>query len=64
MEPMVLEKVSYTFEKKYYSGSQSSALLLNSGKSTVRDGTYSGNGFSYSLKDAAIIDFPPGFKEL
>ncbi len=62
MEPMVLEKVSYTFETSYYSGSQSGALLLNSGKSTVRDGTYSGNSFSYALKDAAIIDFPPGFQ--
>lgn len=62
LQPMKLEKVSYTFETKYFSGSQSSTLNLNCGKSTVRDGTYSDNGFSYTSKDKAIIDFPPGVK--
>lgn len=62
LQPMKLEKISYTFETKYFSGSQSSALYLNCGKSTERDGTYADNGFSYTLKDKAIIDFPPGLK--
>lgn len=61
-----LEKVTYSFEIKYYSGSQSTALLLTSDKPTERDGSSNNNGGaqtnSYSWRKDALIDFPPGFK--
>ncbi|MBO9674274.1 MAG: hypothetical protein J7577_12570 [Sphingobacteriaceae bacterium] len=59
-----LEKVNYTFEIKYYSGTNNYGLLLNPKKNTERDGTYNQNGFSYtqSRTGESIIDNPPGFK--
>lgn len=59
-----LEKTNYTFEIKYYSGTDSYSLILNSKKNTERDGTYNQNGFSYarSRTGKSIIDNPPGFK--
>lgn len=61
-----LEKVTYTFEIKTYSGSQSTALLLTSDKRTERDGASNNSGGtqtnSYALGTKALIDFPPGFK--
>lgn len=61
-----LEKVTYSFEIRNYTGSQSSALILTSGKATQRDGSSNtGNNvqtFSYASRKEAIIDFPPGFK--
>ncbi|MBS1756827.1 MAG: hypothetical protein JSU03_06070, partial [Bacteroidetes bacterium] len=59
------EKVTYTFEVKYYSGSNDYALLLDSKKTTERDGTYNGpNSFSYKKWEDGVskIDNPPGFK--
>ena len=59
------EKVTYTFEVKYYSGSNDHALLLDSKKTTERDGTYNGpNSFSYKKWEDGVskIDNPPGFK--
>lgn len=60
-----LEKVTYSFEIKYYSGSQSTALLLTSAKPTERDGSSNSSSdaqtISYSAKKEATIDFPPGF---
>lgn len=59
-----LEKITYTFEIKYYSGSQSSALELYSNTPTERDGRSNNEGneqkFSYAAKDKSVIDFPPG----
>lgn len=61
-----LEKVTYTFEIKIYSGSQSTALLLTSDKPAERDGTSNNNSGSqtnsYAWRKEALIDFPPGFK--
>lgn len=57
-----LEKTTYTFERKYYSGSNDTALLLNSGSTTERDGTYANQSFSYTLKEKPLIDFPSGFQ--
>ncbi|MBS1950090.1 MAG: hypothetical protein OJF59_000129 [Cytophagales bacterium] len=61
-----LEKITYTFEIKTYSGSQSTALLLTSDKPTERDGTSNNNGglqtYSYAWRKEALIDFSPGFK--
>jgi len=61
-----LEKATYTFEIKNYSGSQSTALLLTSDKPTERDGTSNNNGGaqtnSYAWRKEALIDLPPGFK--
>lgn len=60
-----LEKTTYAFEIKYYSGSNDYALILNPNKTTERDGTYdSKNYFSYKkyTDGKSIIDNPPGFK--
>ncbi|MBB6235882.1 hypothetical protein HDC90_000482 [Pedobacter sp. AK013] len=59
-----LEKVNYTFEIKYYSGTNNYGLLLNPKKNTERDGTCNQNGFSYTQSSTgeSIIDNPPGFK--
>ncbi|NML23958.1 hypothetical protein HHL16_23960 [Pseudoflavitalea sp. G-6-1-2] len=64
-----LEKVTYSFGIKYYSGSQQYALILRSGKTTARDGGRSNapsetNEYSYTFreKSASLIDNPPGFK--
>jgi len=60
-----LEKITYTLEIKYYSGSKDNVLFLNPNKTTQRDGTYSNqNGFSYTAKNIgeSPIDNPPGFK--
>lgn len=60
-----LEKTTYTFEIKYYSGSKDNVLSLNPNKTTQRDGTFNGqNGFSYTAKTVgeSPIDNPPGFK--
>jgi hypothetical protein len=60
-----IEKTNYTFEIKYYSGTDSYSLILNPKKDTERDGTYTNqNGFSYarSRNGKSIIDNPPGFK--
>lgn len=59
-----LEKTSYTFEIKFYSGSNNYALILNPKKNTERDGTYNNpSSFSYTGKQTgeSIIDNPPGF---
>ncbi|NBA84403.1 hypothetical protein GVN16_01445 [Emticicia sp. CRIBPO] len=59
-----LEKTGYTFEIKYYSGSNDYALILNPKKNTERDGTYSNqNGFSYIWRSTgeSVIDNAPGF---
>lgn len=59
-----LERMNYTFEIKYYSGTDSYSLILNPKKNTERDGTYNQNGFPYARNktEKSIIDNPPGFK--
>ena len=59
-----LEKTTYRFELKYYSGSQHYDLILIPVKETQRDGTLNGDGYHYSLKESGIsvIDNPPGLK--
>ncbi|GEP89645.1 hypothetical protein CTE07_12900 [Chitinophaga terrae (ex Kim and Jung 2007)] len=60
-----LEKTSYSFEIKYYSGSNEYSLILNPNKNTERDGTYSEqNRFSYTWRQTgeSLIDNPPDFK--
>ena len=57
-----LEKTTYTYERKYYSGSQTTELLLNSGAATERDGTYKNESFSYTQKNEPLIDVPTRFK--
>lgn len=59
-----LEKTTYTFEIKYFSGSKDNVLYLNPNKSTQRDGIYSQDRFSYTARaiDKSPIDNPPGFK--
>lgn len=64
-----LEKVTYTFGIKYYSGSKNFALLLRPGKATARDGGKSNASaetqeYSYTLREnsVSVIDNPPGFR--
>lgn len=64
-----MEKVTYAFEMKYFSGSQDHTLTLSSGKPTQRDGGSFNNAkdpyeFRYSLREkfGSLIDNPPGFK--
>jgi hypothetical protein len=59
-----LERMNYTFEIKYYSGTANYSLILYDIKNTVRDDTYNQNGFSYaqSRTGKSIIDNLPGFK--
>lgn len=64
-----MEKVTYAFEQKYFSGSQDHTLTLSSGKPTQRDGgslnnTNGSYEFRYSLREkfGSLIDNPPGFK--
>lgn len=64
-----MEKVTYTFEMKYFSGSQDYSLILKSGKPTQREGGRFNNAndpyeFRYSLREklGSLIDNPPGFK--
>ncbi|MEI9954849.1 MAG: hypothetical protein WDM90_00695 [Ferruginibacter sp.] len=40
-----LERMNYTFEIKYYSGTNDYSLILQANKNTERDGTYNQNGF-------------------
>ncbi len=62
-----LETVTYTFEFKYYSGSN--ALVLKAAKPTSRDGAKNPNQreqeYIYSVRelDKSLIDNPPGFKK-
>jgi hypothetical protein len=58
-----LEKTTYRFEIKYFSGSKSYALNLVSTKQTERDGGLSNEGYHYSLYEDGIsnIDSPPGY---
>jgi len=60
------EKITYTFDIKYFSGSDDYRLDLNSGKSTERDGGELNSAnkvyvshYSYR-KSESIIDNPPG----
>lgn len=57
------EAVTYTFELRYFEGQKETHLLLESGKSTERDGTGSNNSFSWSYSpralDKSLIDNPP-----
>jgi len=59
-----LEKVTYAFEIKYYSGSQTTSLILRPGKATAREGDVEHHSeFNYSLRTLqSLIDTPPGFK--
>lgn len=60
-----LERMEYTFEIKYFSGSKNYSLIVNPNKTTERDGTYTGpTSFSYTKYEdgKSIIDNPPGFK--
>ncbi|HEY6900410.1 MAG TPA: lipocalin family protein [Puia sp.] len=61
-----LEKVSYTFEFRYFSGMKETDLLLKYEKSTERDGSQGSNGAWYykpaSAPGQSIIDAPPGKK--
>lgn len=63
-----LEKITYTFDIKYFSGSDNYRLDLNSAKSTERDGgelNSAGDAYVsyYSFRQqASVIDNPPGFK--
>lgn len=58
-----LETVTYTFEFHYYEGQNENRLLIESGKSTERDGTGSNNSFRWSYSpralDKSLIDNPP-----
>ncbi len=57
------EKVTYTFEIKYFSGSKSYSLILRPGQSTVREGDISHQpDFHYAQRTLqTLIDNPPGF---
>lgn len=62
-----LEKVTYTFERRYFSGMGKTYLVLKSNKSTARDGSRSNKAntvheFNYSeiIPQKSIIDNPPG----
>ncbi|NRF40123.1 hypothetical protein [Pedobacter foliorum] len=64
-----MEKVTYAFELKYFSGSQDHTLILKPLKPTQRDGGSFNNAndpyeFHYSLREkfGSLIDNPPGFK--
>ncbi|MFT3827433.1 MAG: hypothetical protein QM731_26155 [Chitinophagaceae bacterium] len=63
-----LEKTTYTFEIKYFSGSDSYRLELNSGKPTQRDGGQFNSAnepynFLYNLRKLeSLIDYPPGWE--
>jgi hypothetical protein len=61
-----LEKVTYAFEIKYYSGSQTTSLILRPGKATAREGDVTHQSeFHYSLRTLqSLIDTPPGFKAI
>ena len=62
-----LEKVTYTFERRYLSGMGKTYLVLKSNKPTARDGSRSSKAnavheFNYSetIPQKSIIDSPPG----
>ena len=58
-----LEPVTYRFEMKYYSGSESYGLVLSYDKPTEREATQQ-KTFSYTrdVKSQPLIDLPPGTK--
>jgi hypothetical protein len=53
---ITLEKVAYQFSKHYFSGIRETALILQSGKVTKRDGPFSGN----AIINNSWIYGPPG----
>lgn len=62
-----LEKVTYSFERKYFSGMGKTYLVLKSNRPTARDGSRSNNAnaiheFNYgeNTPQKSIIDNPPG----
>ncbi len=64
-----LEKITYSFSKKYYAGSQSTALELVYDKPTEREpqqGNQTGNqrivSYSSAATSESAITLPPGFK--
>lgn len=61
-----LEKATYAFEIKYFSGSQDYCLILKMTGPTQREGNSNSHQYevSYKLMEAnkSIIDNPPGFK--
>lgn len=54
-----LEKVTYRYELKYYSGSNDHTLILYFDKPTEREATEQ-KQVSYSKRTEALIDLPPG----
>ncbi len=64
-----VEKITYSFEIKYYSGSENYTLILKPGTPTQREGgTFNAPNdpyeFHYTLREklGSLIDNPPGFK--
>ena len=56
-----LEKTTYAFEIKYYSGTNIYSLILKPGNATQRDGATEVSYRNYEDRKS-IIDNPPGFK--
>ena len=56
--------MNYSFEIKYYSGTDSYSLILKPKGNTERDGTSNQDGFSLARNATgkSIVDNPPGFK--
>lgn len=59
-----LEKTTYNYSIKYFSGSKNYSLNLMPANETQRDGTLTGDGYHYSNdgNEKSNIDNPPGFK--
>ncbi|MEE1945243.1 hypothetical protein VRU48_08995 [Pedobacter sp. KR3-3] len=61
-----LEKATYVFEIKYFSGSKDYCLILKMGGPTEREGNSISHQYEVSYKlmegNKSIIDNPPGFK--
>ncbi len=57
-----LEKVTYAFEIKYYSGTQNYSLILKSGKATQRENSQQTETQYAQRLGPSLIDNPPGFK--
>lgn len=61
-----LEKTTYSFEFKYYSGTKETSLILSNSNRTERDGSSNSNntvnswGYSQRALDKSLIDNPPG----
>jgi len=58
-----LEKVTYAFEIKYYSGTKDYSLILKSGNPTQRENSQQTETHYAQRIEPSLIDNPPGFKK-